>query len=48
MQDTIGKNVLTVGTLSALTFVLTVDDPTRFQRCRDIGPFFGLQPRQDD
>lgn len=35
-----------VGTLTALTFVLTVDDPERFARSRDVGAFLGLVPRR--
>jgi transposase len=34
-----------VGTLTALTFMLTVGDKERFSRTRDIGPFLGLRPR---
>jgi len=37
-----------VGTLIALTFVLTIDDPERFVHSRDVGPFLGLQPKQHD
>jgi transposase len=36
-----------VGPITALTFVLVVDDPNRFTRTRDIGPYLGLAPRQD-
>ena len=32
------------GPLIALTYVLTLDDPHRFQRSRDVGCFFGLSP----
>lgn len=35
-----------VGTLTALTFVLTVNDPERFARSRDVGAFLGLVPRR--
>jgi transposase len=35
-----------VGTLTALTFVLTVSNPERFARSRDVGPFLGLVPRR--
>jgi len=35
-----------VGTLTALTYVLTVDDPYRFRRSRDAGAYFGLRPRR--
>jgi transposase len=38
------KQVKGVGTLIALTFVLTVDDPNRFQRSRDLGCYMGLRP----
>jgi transposase len=33
-----------VGTLIALTYVLTLDDPHRFRRRRDAGCFLGLRP----
>jgi transposase len=33
-----------VGTLIALTYVLTLDDPHRFRRSRDAGCFLGLRP----
>jgi transposase len=36
-----------VGTLTALTFLLTVGDKERFSRTRDIGSFLGLRPRLD-
>jgi transposase len=35
-----------VGTLTALTFVLTVNDPARFAHSRDVGPFLGMVPRR--
>ena len=37
-----------VGPLIALTFVLTVEDKTRFQKSRDIGCYIGLRPRRSD
>ena len=37
-----------VGTLIALTFVLTLEDAERFAHSRDVGPFLGLQPKQRD
>ena len=40
------KQVHGVGTLTALTYVLTVDDPYRFRRSRDAGAYFGLRPRR--
>src|SRR6266568_2647094 len=38
------KQVKGVGTLIALTYVLTLDDPHRFRRSRDVGCFLGLRP----
>jgi transposase len=38
------KQVKGVGTLTALTFMLTLDDPHRFRRSRDVGCFLGLRP----
>jgi transposase len=38
-----------VGPLTALTFVLLLDnDPNRFSKSRDLGCYFGLQPKQQD
>lgn len=36
-----------VGPLTALTFVLTVENPQRFVHNRDIGPYLGLAPGKD-
>jgi transposase len=36
-----------VGPITALTFLLTVDDPRRFAKPRDIGPWLGLTPKRD-
>src|SRR5580693_3216120 len=38
------KQVKGVGPLIALTFVLTLDDPHRFRRSRDVGCYSGLRP----
>jgi transposase len=35
-----------VGPITALTFVLTVDDPRRFPRNRTVGAYLGLVPRR--
>lgn len=35
-----------VGPLTSMAFVLTIEDPSRFRRSRDVGPFLGLIPRQ--
>ena len=36
-----------VGPLTALAFVLTLEDPTRFDKSRQVGSFLGLTPRRD-
>ena len=36
-----------VGALTALAFVLTIDDAHRFKKSRDVGAFLGLVPRRD-
>lgn len=41
------RQVPGVGPLTALWYVLTIEDPTRFKRSRDTGPFLGLVPRLD-
>jgi len=38
------KQVKGVGPLIALTYVLTLDNPYRFRRSRDVGCFVGLRP----
>jgi transposase len=38
------KQVKGVGTLIALTYVLTVEDPHRFRRSHDVGCYLGLRP----
>jgi transposase len=40
------RQVKGVGPLIALTYVLTIEDPTRFRRSRDVGSFLGLRPKQ--
>ena len=38
------KQVKGVGTLIALTYMLTLEDPHRFRKSRDVGCYLGLQP----
>ena len=38
------KQVKGVGTLIALTFLLTLEDANRFRKSRDVGCYLGLQP----
>lgn len=35
-----------VGALTAMAYILTLEDPTRFKRSRDVGAFLGLVPRE--
>jgi transposase len=39
------RRVPGVGPITALTFVLTLDDAGRFAKSRDVGPFLGLRPK---
>lgn len=42
------KQVSGVGTLIALTFVLTIEDQSRFGKSRDVGCYVGLRPKRSD
>jgi transposase len=42
------RQVPGVGALTALAFVLTLEDPQRFARSRQVGAYLGLRPRQRD
>ena len=35
-----------VGTLIALTYLLTIEDAERFEHSRDVGPYLGLKPKE--
>jgi transposase len=37
-----------IGALTAVTYALTIGDPSRFGKSRDVGAYLGLVPRQDD
>jgi transposase len=41
------KRVHGIGTLTALTFVLTLEDPSRFETSRAVGAYVGLVPSQE-
>ena len=41
------RQVEGVGPLTALTFVLTVEDPYRFEKSRSVGAYLGLVPAKD-
>ena len=42
------QQVSGVGTLIALTFVLTVEDRERFQKSREVGCYVGLRPKRSE
>jgi len=42
------QQVKGVGPITSLAFVLTIENPDRFQKSRDVGPYLGLVPKQDD
>ena len=41
------QKVSGVGHLTALAFILTLEDPRRFRKSREVGPSLGLVPKQD-
>jgi transposase len=41
------RQVEGIGTLTALTFVLSLEDPHRFERSRSVGAYLGLVPASD-
>src|ERR1700690_757342 len=43
-QTALLKQIKGVGTLIALTYMLTLEDPHRFRKSRDVGCYVGLQP----
>ena len=40
------RQVTGVGAITSLTFVLTLENPSRFKKSRDVGAFLGLTPGQ--
>jgi transposase len=42
------RQVTGVGPITALAYVLTLENPQRFATSRDVGPYLGLVPRQED
>jgi transposase len=41
------RQVEGIGPLTALSFVLTLEDPYRFERSRSVGAYLGLVPARD-
>ncbi len=46
-QTALLRQVNGVGSLTALCFVLTIEQPGRFKKGRDVGAYLGLVPRRD-
>src|SRR5215204_7741818 len=46
-QTELLRQVEGIGPLTALTFVLTVEDPYRFEKSRSVGAYLGLVPATD-
>jgi transposase len=42
------QQVKGVGPLTSLAYVLTLEDPHRFAKSREVGPYLGLVPKQED
>ncbi len=42
------RQVKGVGPITSLAYVLTLENPKRFVKSRDVGPYLGLVPRQED
>jgi transposase len=42
------RQVKGVGPITSLAYVLTLENPERFVKSRDVGPYLGLVPRQED
>jgi transposase len=42
------RQVKGVGPITALAYVLTLENPERFATSRDVGPYLGLVPKQED
>jgi len=41
------RQVAGVGPVTALAFVLTLENPRRFRKSREVGPYLGLTPKRD-
>ena len=42
------RQVKGVGPITSLAYVLTLENPKRFVKSRDVGPYLGLVPQQED
>jgi transposase len=47
-ETTLLQQVNGVGSITSLAYVLTLEKPERFRKSREVGPYLGLVPKQDD
>ena len=47
-HTTMLRQVKGVGPITSLAYVLTLEDPQRFASSREVGPYLGLVPKQED
>jgi transposase len=47
-HTTLLRQVKGVGPITSLAYVLTLEDPQRFSSSREVGPYLGLVPNQED
>ena len=47
-HTTLLRQVKGVGPITSLAYVLTLEDPQRFSSSREVGPYLGLVPKQED
>lgn len=40
------RQITGVGPITSLAYVVTIEDPKRFARSRDVGPYLGLRPKR--
>lgn len=45
-ETTLLRQIPRVGEITSLTFLLTIEDPERFEKSRDVGAYVGLIPRK--
>jgi transposase len=48
MDTKLVRQVSGVGSVTSLAYVLTLETPLRFKKSRDVGPYVGLVPKQED
>jgi transposase len=46
-ETKIFSGIAGVGPITALSYILIIEDPAHFRKSRDIGPFLGLIPKKD-